>query len=98
MTKDAYELLYRSLMLKARAASGCDAAMQPNRLPRIPAQPQWDNIALSGDLPRIELVNAGGKLPAFVQTLDQSCGIGLISLEKIDGLHDGKGSARDPRA
>lgn len=82
--------LYEAIVLKAREAhlAGATVLRGPMGFGKASRVHTSKILRLSADLPLvIEIVDSEDKINAFLPTLDQMMGGGLVTLEKVKVLH-----------
>lgn len=91
--------LYEAIVLRAREAglAGATVLRGPMGFGKASRLHTAKILRLSMDLPLvIEIVDAEDKLNAFLPTLNQMVGGGLVTLEKVRVVHYGAGPAEPP--
>jgi PII-like signaling protein len=92
--RDGSRALYESVVLKARAAglAGATVLRGPMGFGESARIHTANILDLSANLPMvIEIVDAEDKLRAFAASLEGMSDIGLVTLEKVEALHYGRG-------
>jgi len=92
--RDGSRALYESVVLKARAAglAGATVLRGPMGFGQSARIHTANILDLSANLPLvIEIVDAEDKLRAFAASLAGLKDIGLVTLEKVEVLHYGRG-------
>jgi len=91
-----HQPLYEAIVLKARAMQlgGATVLRGPMGFGHSSHLHTAKILRLSDDLPVvIEIIDSEEKINAFLPELDKMMGSGLVTLEKVQVLHYGKGSA-----
>jgi len=94
--RDGARPLYESIILKARAQkiAGATVLRGPMGFGASARLHNANILDLSANLPLvIEMVDAEDKLRAFAATLEGLKDIGLVTLEKVEVLHEGRGKS-----
>ena len=94
-----HQPLYEAIVLKARELhlAGATVLRGPMGYGKSSRLHTAKILRLSMDLPLvIEIVDAADKLNAFLPPLKQMVGGGLVTLEKIQVVHYGSGTAEPP--
>ncbi len=92
-----HQPLYEAIVLKARELhlAGATVLRGPMGFGKASRLHTAKILRLSMDLPLvIEIVDSEEKIHAFLPTLDQMMGGGLVTLEKVKVLHYRSGEAR----
>ncbi|HTI99587.1 MAG TPA: DUF190 domain-containing protein [Dongiaceae bacterium] len=91
--------LYEAIVLRAREAglAGATVLRGPMGFGKASRLHTAKILRLSMDLPLVvEIVDAEDKLNAFLPTLTQMVGGGLVTLEKVRVVHYGSGTVETP--